>query len=369
VILRRHRVALAASAAGLLALLAGGTAAAVPHATSGSTASAATAHDGTAVPNAAGSPGYCPNKQGVTVVVDFNQLGGGIVVRCAPGPIGSNYTGIDALEGAGFDPEGTKRWGLEFVCRIAGKPAADQKLHIKGDPNYKEACIDTPPASAFWSYWYAPNGGTWSLSDEGPLDRDVIAGGFEGWSFSLNHTADTAPAPGIAPVRPQQPPPTTTPPPTTPPTQPSTPPTRAPHTGGGGSHHGTGAGGTGSRGSGSGGSGGSRSDPSVPPTATRPVTTASPPSGPVAAGRRGHGGARSRPAAYGSTLSIDPPSGSTDNPLAVGHNAAGEKVSGALPSTGLPVRGSPRRLILAVLVLAALAAGAFATWRRRSGPR
>ena len=34
---------------------------------------------------ASGTSGYCPNADGVTVVVDFQDLGGGVVIRCAPG--------------------------------------------------------------------------------------------------------------------------------------------------------------------------------------------------------------------------------------------------------------------------------------------
>lgn len=152
---------------------------------------------------AAGSAGYCPDAAGVTVVVDFNELGGGTVVRCAPG---SQATGLAALKSAGFQITGTLRWGEGFICRIEGKPSADA-----------EKCVDTPPASAYWSYWHAPNGGSWTYSDKGVLNRTPPAGSFEGWSFSLNRDPNDAPRPGVTPSRPAPPPP----PPASPPAPPA----------------------------------------------------------------------------------------------------------------------------------------------------
>jgi hypothetical protein len=345
----------AAAAAALVVV--GGAASAAP---AGDSSPTGNVGDDASVSPAAGldqgTPGYCPDKKGVTVVVDFNQLGGGIVVRCAPGPVGSGYTGLDALQDAGFSPEGTARWGMQFICRIAGEPAADQKLPIKGDPNYKEKCVDTPPAQAFWSYWYAPNGGSWTLSSQGPTSREAIAGGFEGWSFSLNHSQDSAPPPGIAPQRPRQPP--HSPPPTTPPSSPphSSPPPTHPT-------HGRGGGGGGQQGGG--GSGGSHpTAPTQPPSTSAPTSQPSESPSSAVPSRR-----HQTAAAYGSTLSIAPrgtgPT-TTSNPLAVGHNAQGEKVSGNLPATAQrSTTGSRRAAVLGILLLAVLAAGGYVAWRRR----
>ncbi|WP_432129460.1 flagellar hook-length control protein FliK [Streptomyces sp. bgisy082] len=147
----------------------------------------ATAPEATAL-NGKGTAGPCPSSSGVTVVVDFQELGGGTVVRCAPG---DQATGLAALKNAGFTIAGTQRWGEAFVCRIEGKPTAAT-----------EACVNTPPASAYWSYWHAPNGGTWGYSQSGASGRKPAQGSFEGWSFSLNKTSSTNPAPRVAPVRP-----------------------------------------------------------------------------------------------------------------------------------------------------------------------
>jgi hypothetical protein len=136
-----------------------------------------------------GKPGYCPDATGVTVVVDFQGLGGDAIIRCAPGPQAS---GLTALQNSGMIVAGTQRWGLAFICRIEGKPGPET-----------ESCADTPPATAFWGYWHAANGGGWAYSQRGVANRKPPAGSFEGWSFSQNQSAN--PAPRIAPTRPGQP--------------------------------------------------------------------------------------------------------------------------------------------------------------------
>ena len=147
-------------------------------------AAAAPAGAGAPAAKAAGEEGYCPDDEGVTVVVDFTELGGDVVVRCAPGPTGS---GIDALDDAGFEVAGTQQWGTAFVCRLEGRPAADEELDVKDDPGYTEQCETTPPTSAFWAYSYADNGEDWTYSSEGASNHQAIEGGFEGWRFVLNH--------------------------------------------------------------------------------------------------------------------------------------------------------------------------------------
>ncbi|MYW01105.1 flagellar hook-length control protein FliK, partial [Streptomyces sp. SID3343] len=152
-----------------------------------------------AVDTAKGTPGFCPDASGVTVIVDFRELGGTTIVRCAPG---DQATGHAALRNAGIEIAGTTRWGEAFVCRIEGKPG----------PN-SEPCIDTPPATAYWSYWHAPNNGTWTYSQWGVMNRKPPPGSFEGWSFSKNKTETTNPPPRVSPARPVAPPPATTRPP------------------------------------------------------------------------------------------------------------------------------------------------------------
>ncbi|WP_422646930.1 ABC transporter substrate-binding protein [Actinoalloteichus caeruleus] len=159
----------------------------------------------TSVTPTSGSAGYCPDANGVTVVIDFQELGGQTIIRCAHG---DQATGHAALRNAGINITGTNRWGEAFICRIEGLPVPEA-----------EPCIDTPPATAYWSYWHSPNGGAWEYSQWGVMNRKPPLGSFEGWSFSLNRTETTNPPPRVAPRRPAAPPP---PPPA--PDQPAPPP-------------------------------------------------------------------------------------------------------------------------------------------------
>ncbi|WBB80390.1 hypothetical protein O7606_03140 [Micromonospora sp. WMMD882] len=122
----------------------------------------------------------CTGATGVTVVVDFAALGGGVQVACAPG---DPATGLAALQTAGFTVTGTSRWGLAFVCRINGKPTAAT------DP-----CVNTPPVTAYWSYWHAPAGGAWSYSSSGAGSYNPAPGSVEGWAFGAG-APPSVPAP------------------------------------------------------------------------------------------------------------------------------------------------------------------------------
>lgn len=186
----------------------------VRSATAVALASSATtfAYVGSAAPaQAAGYNGYCKTSSGVTVVVDFRNLGGGVAIRCSP--VGSGATGLQALQAAGIPVEGTRDGGLSVACRIYGKPTATQDL----PGGYHEQCVRMPPGKAYWSYWQASNGGSWGYSQEGLSNSHVIPGGFEGWSFS---EGGSNVAPGAAPSRPTAPKPK----PTTTTTQPPAPP-------------------------------------------------------------------------------------------------------------------------------------------------
>lgn len=153
-----------------------------------------------AVDQGKGYPGFCKDDTGVTVVVDFQKLGGTAIVRC--NPQSTRGTGLDALKGAGFQIAGVQRWGESFVCRIENRPSATENLPVSGRGEYREPCVDTPPAQAYWSYWHASNNCAWDYSQWGLKNRDFTPGGFEGWSFSLNATTRSNPVPRISAVRP-----------------------------------------------------------------------------------------------------------------------------------------------------------------------
>lgn len=115
----------------------------------------------------------CPASQ-IAVVVSFNELGGGTQTAC----IEDVDSGFAALDAAGYNV--TPVAGQPFVCRINDVPATDP-------------CQRIPPATAYWAYWTAPMGGSWSYATMGAGSQDPEPGGVQGWSFG----ADAEPA--IAP--------------------------------------------------------------------------------------------------------------------------------------------------------------------------
>jgi hypothetical protein len=121
----------------------------------------------------------CSGTTGVTVVVDFTAFGGGTTVACA---LGDPATGIAALQGAGFTVTGTVRWGLAFVCRINSLPTP------AADP-----CFNTPPATAYWSYWHAASGGSWTYSTTGAASYNPAPGSVEGWRFGAGSAPSIPP--------------------------------------------------------------------------------------------------------------------------------------------------------------------------------
>lgn len=140
----------------------------------------------------------CSTSDGVSVVVDF---GGRIKTGCAAGDPASAWA---ALQASGFWVEGTQRFPTTFVCRVDGFPAPAQ-----------EACIQTPPASAYWALWSAPAGGSWSYSTQGAATLNPAPGTAIGLAFGAGAS------PGMAPPAPTQPTTSTTRPPTTSTTTPS----------------------------------------------------------------------------------------------------------------------------------------------------
>jgi hypothetical protein len=134
----------------------------------------------------------CEEGGGVTVVVDFATLDGAVATDCADGDPGS---GVEALRAAGHEPTRAAQQAGYFVCRIDGRPADDP-------------CQRASPADAYWSYWHARPGGSWTYSNTGPAERDPAPGTVEGWAFGAGdppsvappHERATAPAPGPSPT-------------------------------------------------------------------------------------------------------------------------------------------------------------------------
>ncbi|TVP64490.1 MAG: hypothetical protein EA340_13590 [Nitriliruptor sp.] len=132
----------------------------------------------------AAPPAAAETCDGVWVVVDARAAGGSLSTRCAPG---SPTTGLAALEQAGY--------AYAFVPSIPGMVCT---IDARPDP------CNGAPASAYWSYWYAEQGGSWTYATVGAGARTPPPGSVEGWRFG-----DGSAAPGTAP--PTNPPPPTEP--------------------------------------------------------------------------------------------------------------------------------------------------------------
>jgi hypothetical protein len=114
----------------------------------------------------------CEPNTGVTVIVDEHEIGDRMIyVGCAPG---EQTDGVEALQNAGFQLEGTTGYGLAFICRIDGEPTPAET-----------PCTTTPGSGAYWSYWRGKPGGRWAFSGVGarsPQSRSPV-NSVEGWSF------------------------------------------------------------------------------------------------------------------------------------------------------------------------------------------
>jgi len=184
------------------------------------------------LPAASGRSGACTtaDENAVTVIIDYQKLGGGIERYCASN-LPKGAVGMDALRAVGVSTAGTTHDGTGFVCRLNGRPSAKESIAVPGDSDYREHCVDTPPSTAYWSYWWAKPGGSWVYSDSGVLSHRVVIGGYEGWSFSNDPEGGFGgrnPAPGVKPVAwPEAPKPSPKPtaskPPGPPPTAPAGP--------------------------------------------------------------------------------------------------------------------------------------------------
>jgi hypothetical protein len=162
----------------------------------------------TAAPPAVAAP--CPGTAGVTVVIEYGALGGGVDQLCAPE--GGGRTAGQLLQDTGHALTWVQRFP-GFVCRIEGLPADDP-------------CVNTPPADAYWGLWWSDGkSGEWSYSSLGAGSLTIPAGGYVAMVWD-DSSGDVRPRTG-APAHPNPTPtptkkpspsqaPTTIPAPTTP---------------------------------------------------------------------------------------------------------------------------------------------------------
>ena len=106
--------------------------------------------------------GGCVGDSGVTVVVDFTDLGGAVEVGCAEG---DPATGREALTAAGFTATDSSP-GL--ICAVDALP----------DPCPEE--FD----GSYWAYFGAQPGGGWTAQTVGADGSDPVPGDFDGWRYN-----------------------------------------------------------------------------------------------------------------------------------------------------------------------------------------
>ncbi|HUD35336.1 MAG TPA: hypothetical protein VMR14_00460, partial [Streptosporangiaceae bacterium] len=119
----------------------------------------------------------CTTATGTTVVVDFSHWGGPLLRACGSTPT-SGYT---LLNQGGWHTSGTEHDGPAFVCRIG---YAGFRHGTQYPTPAEEACVNTPPASAYWTYWVAgPGQDTWTYSQVGAVSYHPAAGSISLWVF------------------------------------------------------------------------------------------------------------------------------------------------------------------------------------------
>ena len=115
-----------------------------------------------AVPRTAAAAA-CSSADGVTAVVDFNELGGGVTAACDPA--GAGKAAAQLFPDVGYELTYAQE-GSGFVCRVSGKPADDP-------------CVRTPPATAYWSLWWSDGKSEeWVYSTDGVASLTVPDGGY-----------------------------------------------------------------------------------------------------------------------------------------------------------------------------------------------
>lgn len=133
------------------------------------------------VPAPATAAGYCSGS-GVSVVVDFGALGGGIEKFC---DASGNRNAAQAFENTQNHLSYAQRQP-GFVCRVRGIPASDP-------------CVNTSPADAYWGLYWSDGTSGWKYSSVAAGSLTVPAGGSVAFSWQNGGTADP---PGTAPAAP-----------------------------------------------------------------------------------------------------------------------------------------------------------------------
>ncbi len=314
----------------------------------------------------------CTSAGGVSVVVDYRELGGAIFTACATDGGGKSAAEVVASVGVTIT-YATRQPG--FVCRVQGQPAADP-------------CVNASPANAYWGLWGADGSkASWTYSSSGIGGLTVPAGGSVGLSWQQDRENSGAVPPGVAPPvapAPASPSPSPTASPTSSPTSSSptsspgssptgSSPTATPSSGGG-SQSSSPSPGAGGGTSGSGGTSSPSASPSGSPStpSESPLASGSPGDSRASGGSGGGSGKGSDDP----TVDDESPGDSTASEDAEATDPDGESPSDASasahPEAGQPTADEPGRIPAALTwsifgLLAIAIAGSAVVARRRRG--
>ncbi|NBE83383.1 peptidase [Micromonospora sp. NEAU-HG-1] len=145
------------------------------------------------VPAAADPLDSCTPASGAIVAVDFRPWGGQVLRGCDITPT----TGFDLLHEAGFTTTGTVHDGPGFICRIGSADFDAGTRYPKPD---QEACELTPPATAYWSYWFAvPGQQAWAYSPLGAMAKVPGPGEVQAWVYGGTDIGGSTGQPSFTP--------------------------------------------------------------------------------------------------------------------------------------------------------------------------
>jgi hypothetical protein len=128
----------------------------------------------------------CTATTGVIVAVDFGHWGGPILRSCGTTPT----TGYALLNQGGWDTAGTEHDGPGFICRIG---YSGYRHGTQYPTSSQQACVQTPPATAYWAFWQAgPGQRSWAYSQDGAMSYHPRPGSVSLWVFGGTNLAGTA---------------------------------------------------------------------------------------------------------------------------------------------------------------------------------
>ncbi|WP_157581838.1 MULTISPECIES: hypothetical protein [unclassified Phycicoccus] len=133
---------------------------------------------GLALPGGAAQAAACSNTTGVTVVIDY---GSSSSTLCAA----DDTSAMKVLKKVATVVSPVQYPGT-VVCKINSVPS-------------DQSCQRMPPASAYWAFFHAPRGGSWTYSSSGVADYDPAPGSVIGFAFGSGGAPSSPPPAKAAP--------------------------------------------------------------------------------------------------------------------------------------------------------------------------